>query len=165
MSSTQVPTNEDSGRQHYISPRKQRSKPKAKLQPPLTPMIDVTFLLLLYFLLTSTFRENEGQIPGSLPARGAISARQITPLKPIRISLIPRGPYNDKVIYQVDNMTPLNSPDELYKVLVGRKKAVRSNEVPVLIQVQPEVRWQYALEARNAVSRARFKNTSFVPNG
>ena len=52
---------------HYVPPRKTRSKTSAKMQPPLTPMIDVTFQLLLFFILTFTFRESEGLIPGTLP--------------------------------------------------------------------------------------------------
>ena len=42
---------------HYESARKKRARPKAKMQPPLTPMIDVTFQLLLFFLLSFTFRQ------------------------------------------------------------------------------------------------------------
>ena len=163
------PNIEDSDFQHYVSHRKCRTRPKVKLQPPLTPMIDVTFLLLLYFLLTSTFRENEGQIPGSLPAQRGISARQVTPLKPIRIVLIPtsdaHGGYNTSARYEVDNLQPVESPVELYNILLARKKAVRSDEVPVVIHAPPEVRWQFAIEAFNAPVHAKFKNIGFAPTG
>jgi biopolymer transport protein ExbD len=41
---------------HHVSQRTKRGRLKPKMAPPLTPMIDVTFLLLLYFLLTINFR-------------------------------------------------------------------------------------------------------------
>lgn len=155
--------------QHYLSQRKRRIEPAVKLQPPLTPMIDVTFLLLLYFLLTSTFRENEGQIPGSLPVQGAVSTRLVTPLKPIRIRLVPisdsAGGYNTTARYDVDNLRPVESPVELYNILLGRKKAVRSDEVPVVIHAPPEVRWQFVVEAFNAAVHAKFKKIGFAPTG
>lgn len=163
------PNIEGSDSQHYVSLRKRRPEADVKLQPPLTPMIDVTFQLLLYFLLTSTFRENEGQIPGSLPAKGGISARQVTPLKPIRIMLIPRsggdGGYNTSVLYDVDNLQPVDSPAELYRILLSRKQAVRSDEVPVMIHAPPSVRWQFVVEAFNAAVHVKFKNIGFAPTG
>lgn len=169
MPVSENPVVEDSQAKHYVSQRKQRSGPPAKLQPPLTPMIDVTFQLLLYFLLTSTFRENEGLIPGSLPAQGGVAAKQVTPLKPIRIMLVPSsgedGGYNDKALYDVDNLQPVDSPAELYKLLLGRKKAVRSDEVPVVIHAPAEVRWRFVVEAFNAAVHAKFRNIGFAPTG
>jgi len=159
----------DSGSEsHYVSQRKQRAEPPAKLQPPLTPMIDVTFQLLLYFLLTSTFREDEGLIPGSLPAEGSVAMKQVTPLKPIRIMLVPNsgdGGYNEKAMYDVDNLQPVDSPEALYKILLRRKKAVRSDEVPVVIHAPAEVRWKFVTEAFNAAVHAKFKNIGFAPTG
>ena len=87
---------------HYIPPRRKRGRGKPKMQPPLTPMIDVTFQLLLFFLLTFQFREREGQIPGSLPNTGqGGQADQVELLVPIRISLRPVNQTATRVIYEV----------------------------------------------------------------
>lgn len=55
-----------------------RTKKKAKLEEAkmdLTPMIDVTFLLLVFFMLASKFKTQEGQILSYLPKdRGQASA-------------------------------------------------------------------------------------------
>jgi len=74
---------------HYSPPRKRREKPKVKMQPPMTPMIDVTFQLLLFFLLTCEFRETEGNIPGTLPSKGNIIqlVEQNPPPEPIQIQV------------------------------------------------------------------------------
>ena len=63
----------------------------AALQPPLTPMIDVTFQLLLFFLLTCEFRPTEGVIPGSLPENGPLVGPKVAPVRldPITIRLLP----------------------------------------------------------------------------
>ena len=60
------------------------------IQPPLTPMIDVTFQLLLYFLLTTEFREDEGQIPGSICGPG-ISSQPILRSPTVSITLRSTG--------------------------------------------------------------------------
>ncbi|MCH2572798.1 MAG: biopolymer transporter ExbD, partial [Planctomycetes bacterium] len=40
----------------------------------MTPMIDAVFLLLIFFLLTSTFQINEQLLPSRLPPNGALNA-------------------------------------------------------------------------------------------
>ena len=156
---------EGSETRHYVSQRKLRGRKKAKLQPPLTPMIDVTFQLLLYFLLTCTFRPDEGQIPGSLPSEVGVTTQQTAPLKPIRVVLQPRGQNRQSVQYEVDNLPPIDHPSELYRVLMGRQEAIGSNEVPVVIHARGDVRWKFVVEVFNAAVRAKFKNIGFAPTG
>ncbi len=148
----------------YVSPRAKRPRPKPKLQPPLTPMIDVTFLLLLYFLLTTTFRQQEGQIPGSLPEKGGISAGAVVELKPIRVTLLPVGEDRMNCIYEMSgHMVSMGSASQLYEALITRQKALGSDEVPVIIQPRASVRWRHVVEAFNQAVRARFKNIGFAP--
>jgi biopolymer transport protein ExbD len=114
---------------------------------------------LIYFLITSTFRPNEGQIPGTLPQKG-VSAVQEHPRKPVRIVLRPRGVNREFVQYEVDNLPPVDKPEQLFRVLERRRKAV-SDEIPVVIKPWANVRWRYVVEAFNASVRARFKNIGF----
>ncbi len=144
----------------YVPERKRRAPRRTKLQPPLTPMIDVTFQLLLYFLLTSTFRPDEGQIPGTLPARGAGAVAKDNPLPRVRIVLRPRGADRRQVQYEVDRIT-VDREEELYRVLLGRRKVVTA-EAPVEIRPDAYVRWDYVVAAFNAAVRAKFKNIGFA---
>lgn len=147
---------------HYISPRLRRDRPKPKLQPPLTPMIDVVFLLLLFFLVTTTFR-SEGHIPGTLPQKGGIAAGDVVELRPIRITLRPTGIDRTGCIYEISgHSVGTDSPKQLYEVLMARQRALESDELPVIIQPRPDVRWRYVVEAFNQVVRAKFKNVGFV---
>ena len=152
---------------HHVSQRAKRGRPKPKLQPPLTPMIDVTFQLLLFFLLTTTFRQQEGQIPGTLPQKG-IHAEQVTDVefKPIRVVLRPTGEDRTGCLFEMSgHNVAINSAQQLYEVLLSRQKHLGTDEVPVVIQPRPDVRWQYVVEAFNQSVRAKFKNIGFAPAG
>lgn len=151
----------------YIPLRKQRKK-KTVLQPPLTPMIDVTFLLLVYFLVTAEFREAEGQIPGSLPNISGPTERKPVDVQPLRLTLVPDGPSNVGVEYQFEtrqgDRTPLTltSPQRLYQELHTRKT---DSDPPLFIQVQPQVRWQHVVEAFNQATRAKYEQIGFAVAG
>lgn len=161
MASSPKKTIEGDETQHYVSERKQRGRQDVKMQPPLTPMIDVTFQLLLYFLLTSTFKPDEGQIPGSLPERGP-SAATPKPRPPIRITLRPRGVNREYVTYEVDNLTPVDRQEDLYKMLMTRQQSGSVDvETPVQIRPWANVRWKHVVGAFNASVRAKYENIGF----
>ena len=152
----------DDEQERYVSDRKQRGKQDVKIQPPLTPMIDVTFQLLLYFLLTSTFKPNEGQIPGSLPEKG-VSAVSAEPRPPIRIVVRPRGGNYEYVTYEVDNLNAIDKQEDLYNMLMARQKSGSVTvETPVQIRPSSSVRWKYVVGAFNAAVRAKYKNIGFA---
>ena len=148
---------------HYVPPRKKRVKNKPKMQPPLTPMIDVTFQLLLFFLLTFTFREAEGQIPGSLPKSGKGGVSEIEKLEmPIRIKVSPAGEKHDKVIFEISDFSfQANSGEDLGKVLLSRSK-VGGTDVHVIIECRNDVQWRWVVEAFNQSVRAKYKNIGFA---
>jgi biopolymer transport protein ExbD len=146
----------------YVPPRRRRERARAKMQLPLTPMIDVTFQLLLFFLLATTFRQAEGQISATLPQQHAASALDQAIVKPIRISILPAG-QDGQAIYHIAGMAaPLNNPQELYGELAARRQAYGSDEVPVALQPRWDVPWQYVIEADNQAHRAGFKAIGIV---
>jgi len=145
---------------HYVSPRKKREAPKAKMQPPMTPMIDVTFQLLLFFLLTMTFREAEGIIPGTLPAEAGTPQTDPIELEKIEISLRPAA---EGCLYEIRGLNVgINSPAELYARLKARQDAIGSADAPVIIKPSPDVGWEFVVEAFNQAMRAEFKNIGFA---
>lgn len=155
----------DAREQEYVSPRyvsmrKRRGTPKAKLQPPLTPMIDVTFLLLLYFILTAEFRPNEGPIPGTLPQESkAVSAAKF---QPIEVTIHPVANSREICEFEMSgSLERLTNPEELYLQLRGRKDRIGSDEVPVIIVPLPGIRWGFVVEAYNQAYRAQFKTITF----
>jgi biopolymer transport protein ExbD len=145
----------------YVPPRR-RNRPQFKMQLPLTPMIDVTFQLLLFFLLATTFRQAEGQISGALPQRHAASALDQAIVKPIRIRILPADQDAGAVYHIAGMAAPLSNPQELYGELAARRQAYGSDEVPVAIQPRWDVPWQYVVEADNQAHRAGFKAIGIV---
>ncbi len=153
---------------HFVSQRKKRERPKAKMQPPLTPMIDVTFQLLLFFLLAFNFRLAEGQIPGTLPTKSEDDP-VVTDLLPITINVIPAMDAKTQrmtgCLYDVDKVSvSIKTPRKLYELLEGRKLALgeAATKVPVIIKPRDDVAWRHALEAFNAAVLAKYKNVVFV---
>ena len=149
---------------HRVSARKKRPKPKPKMQPPLTPMIDVTFQLLLFFLLTCEFRESEGGIPGTLPAKGNIIQQvdQTPPPDPIQIRL--RASHDrSSASYEMTGVSVvINSPNELFEYLKARQDQLGTDEVPIVILPNQDVPWEFVVEAFNQAVRARYKKIGFA---
>jgi len=128
----------------------------------MVPMIDVTFLLLLFFLLTMTTRR-EGQLPSSLPRLGRI-ATAAAELKPIHITLRPAGPDRAGCVYEIGGQAGgLDSPERLYEALRARREAYGSDGVPVVVRPRREVRWRYVVEAFNQAARADFTRVGLAP--
>jgi len=145
---------------HYVSIRKKRGRAKASLQLPLTPMIDVVFQLLIYFLLTA-FIPPEGRIPGTLPRLGAPAEPTAVDLRPIRILIRPTDVTRRSVSYEIQGTSePIEEPAVLYERLLGRRESLgaRGNEVPIIIVPRQDVKWSFVLEAFNQAVRARFKH-------
>ncbi len=147
---------------HYIPPRRRRPRPKPKMQPPLTPMIDVTFQLLIFFLLAFQLRQPEGPIPASLPQTGTGTKVDTRLAKPIHIVIRPVG--DDDALYEIGGYpTPTADPDEVYSVLQSRKDSM-GPKVPVIIKPTEDVKWRFVIEAFNAAVRARLENVAFAPS-
>jgi biopolymer transport protein ExbD len=130
------------------------------VQPPLTAMIDVTFQLLLFFLLACEFRESEGQIPGSLPGAG-----RPVDIRPIEVTLRRSGQVG-MAYYQLSGAAEvITSPQELYRRLRGRQEALQSRDVPLVIRPEPTVPWEFVVEAFNQAVRAEFTRVALQPDG
>ena len=147
---------------HYVPPRKKRALPKPKMQPPLTPMIDVTFQLLLFFLLTFTFREAEGLIPGSLPRGDQGSSAQEKILERIEIKVrAPDREHLDDVVFAIrGDHTSIRNPKQLLAELKTKRRSC-SDETPVVITASGAVRWEHVVTVFNAAVYAEFKKIGF----
>ena len=157
---------------HYVSARKQREDKKkhasTSIQPPMTPMIDIVFQLLLFFLLACQFRMDEGQIAANLPD---ISGKppKIISVEPIDITLEAIGDDNLDVLIQIQNVNiaPMTTAEELYLYLMAAKQGSgkEADDVPVTIKPVGNVRWLHVVNAFNQAVRADYKKVGFKPSG
>jgi biopolymer transport protein ExbD len=132
-----------------------------KLEIPITPMIDAVFLLLIFFMVTSTLHRQEADISFSLPG----VAQQSEPVE------IP-----DEQVVEIlnDGSVLLNdleydSPDneelpELRRMLERFKETTAANKVEAMITIAPadKVRQQRVVDVLNACAAARIQNVTFA---
>lgn len=141
---------------HYVSERKLRGRRDTKMQPPLTPMIDVTFQLLLFFLLTMQFREAEGRIPGTLPPVGQGVSASVAKEVKLRIQRTGEG-----AEYFIGRQSVgVNAPEPLFRTLVNAREQL-SADAPLVIEPDFQVPWKYVVEAFAQAVKAKFEKIGF----
>ena len=157
--------------ERYQSQRVKRGRPRPRLQPPLMPLIDVTFMLLLFFITTMQFAPPEGQILAQLPAGSvpavsaeAAAAAAIVPLEPLRVYLRPGAA--GAVDIEVERYAgAIGGFDALHQVLSSLRASFDSPDVPVVILPATGVSWQHALDALRQAQLAGFKDIAFAYKG
>ena len=137
-------------------------RPKARISVPMTAMIDVTFLLLTYFLLTTTFRQAEGQLPGTLPKPPIVGG---LPEKVISVQVRAVGENCQNAVYALGGQEQLlRSPRELIESLRARRDRQGGRNAKVEIQAGRAVRWRHVVEAYNQALGANMPATIRIYN-
>ena len=135
---------------HPTTHKRKHSHDDGPPQLRLTSMIDVIFLLLIFFVITANFMVDEGSILAKLPGN---SNGQIPPPTPLLIDLTSA---DDGVTYtlKLDGRS-VNGATELYTTLDDQVKAGQlKTDRPVKIRPQNEIRWQHVVNVFNACVRA-----------
>ena len=134
----------------------------------LTPMIDVVFLLLFFFLLVSRFRGSEGLLAAQLPAQTAAISTAI-PQTPIRVRFVPvvGDPDDCRVVLEPFGQSTPMKLDELAAALRSvadpqRGIAGFDRNTPVHLLAGDDVRWDHVVNAYNAAIAARFEKVFFA---
>lgn len=148
--------------------RRRREKPNIDLN--LTSMIDVTFLLLVYFMVATQFRLGEEvyrlDLPDRQPSQSTADPFELDdePLK-VRVATTGIRPGD----YRVRLEGPYPQPrtfGELEEYLVQQRIGDASPgglfaaDHPVVVLPSAETSWQHALEAFNAAVRADYSNVT-----
>ncbi len=129
----------------------------------LAPMIDVTFLLLIFFLVTTTFERPEGLLASRMPDQGE-GPRVALPLDPIVVRLASTGPNGEAVTISIDNIASnaIASFGQLKDALMTlHDEPGFDRDTPVVIIAGDEVLWDHVVGCWNAALRARCHNVAF----
>ena len=130
----------------------------------LTPMIDVVFLLLFFFLVVSRFQALEGMLPAQLPSQKAAVSTGI-PQTPIRIRFLydPRNPEQCRVTIDRFSEEPL-SIHLLTAELVKIREEVGGfdNNTPVHLLADDSIPWEHVVNAYNAALAAEYEKIFFA---
>ena len=130
----------------------------------MTPMIDCVFLLLVFFMVSTTFNKQEADISFSLPGTAEQSDSVEIPDEQI-IQITENGNVflND---LEYDAPTDPNMP-ELVKTLILFRQTAEANKVPAMITIAPEdnVKQQRVVDVLNACTAAKIANVTFAVGG
>lgn len=145
----------------HATRRRQHSDKDNALRKPqlkLTSMIDVVFLLLIFFVVTASFQIDEGSLLATMPGD---SGHQGPPPPPVLVEL---NSSDDGVTYSlrvdgvvVDGATDLSAYMN-HRVKTGQ---IAADDL-VKITPQGEVRWQHVLNAYNACVSAELSQVAFA---
>ncbi len=129
----------------------------------LTPMIDVVFLLLFFFLLVTRFRV-EGMLPAQLPARRAGVTTDV-PQTPIRIRFAGTA---DRLAGAQVIVEPFGETPIPVDALAGALRQIRDTqpgfdaETPVHLLVGDVVLWDHVVNSYNAALAAEYEQVFFA---
>ena len=159
----------------HTTTRERRGRERPRITLNLTAMIDVTFLLLVYFMVATQFRLGEEVYRLDLPERQASqSIRDPFTLdeEPLRIAVATTGFGPDAYRLRVEG--PFEQPrsfEELHAFLAQRRISAEGigglfeEAHPIVIQPTPTTTWQHALQAFDAAARARYTNVTLGQPG
>lgn len=138
---------------------KRQADPKAEVA--MTPLIDCVFLLLVFFMVSTTFHKQEADISFSLPGTASQSdAVEIPDEQIIQIT------ENGNVFLNDLEYDDPGDPDmpELVKTLVRFRETAEANQVPAMITIAPEdnVKQQRVVDVLNACTAAKIANVTFA---
>jgi biopolymer transport protein ExbD len=127
----------------------------------MTPMIDCTFLLLVFFMVSSTMHRQEADISFALPGVAEQSESvEIPDEQVIEIRADGAVVLND---LQYDAPGSADLP-ELTEMLQRFRETAEANQVEAMLTIAPAptVKQQRVVDVLNACSAARIKNVTFA---
>ena len=134
---------------------------RARHDDAMTPMIDVVFQLLIFFVIASTGQVAEAFLPTELPATGAVE----TPAEPLE-----REPWADEVWIRLFrdadrtvadvNGTVYENLDQLVQILRALAEISRDN--PVILDIAGDVPLGDLIRVYDASRAAGFESVSFA---
>ena len=130
----------------------------------MTPMIDVVFLLLIFFVCASVGQTVEAVLPTELAA-GNIAAQQPEPppeqLEPLWIRLIRLPDHTEAEL----NGTRHANLDDLSGILTGLAQAEAAGDIPVVLDISHDVPVGDALRVYDECLAAGFASIDFAVGG
>lgn len=135
----------------------------ARIAVNLAPMIDVSFLLLIFFLVTTSFERAEGILASNLP-RGQGAPTVALPISPIVVRLTQTGPGDDDYSIRIDHFDavpagPLELTAQLHRI---HQQTGFDKQTPVVIVAESAVRWDHVVGCWNAALRAGCERIAFA---
>ena len=161
--------------------RKTEAGPEPNL--PVTPMLEMAFQLLAFFVMTYHPSDLEGQMELSLPSEAITQAKDKEDIKPdapvdkeqdlklsANLTVIVRTRRDNVNIGLISGLflqddagtNPVDTLDKLREELKSRRASVE-NKDNIKIQADSKLKWEEVINVMDVCQQAGFKNISFVP--
>jgi len=163
---------EDGG---YHRPLSRRHRIELDLRLNLVSMIDVVFLLFMYFLLTANFTLGEEVFLIDVPQtqQAGLDDPFELPDRPlvILIATVGPGPGDCSIRIDLPGLEPTPTFEALFRrlkdhqVRPGNSTGLFTADSPIHILPTPQTRWEHTIEALNACVRAAYTNVRLLEPG
>ena len=161
--------------------RKSEAGPEPNL--PVTPMLDMAFQLLAFFVMTYHPSDLEGQMELSLPSEKISQAKDPSEVKPdaavdkdqkleleANLTVIVRtqrdnvnnGLISGMMLQDLSGPQPVETLEKLFDELKARRATV-ANKENIKIQGDAKLKWEEIIKVMDVCQKAGFKNISFAP--
>jgi len=153
-------------KQEEEEPRKRRKKKKPVLEDmvmDITPMIDVVFQLLIFFMVATKFKTLEGKLLAYLPKDKGLKNVKVEEQKlPIRVTLTWNVATRQAKVYVGQSFTGIADQGGLSaaKKKVRQIKATGTEKAE--IDCDPKIPFRYVVETLNMLISSRLKEISFA---
>lgn len=137
----------------------QKNVDDIKLELQISPLIDVVFLLLIYFLVTATLIKKEGDISFQLPANIEPSKMIIIPVEGLVEITAEGAVLMDGMRYSASD----GKLQDLVQQLEGLRGVAESQNTPLYINILPNADAEHSrvIDVMDACAAAGVKNLSF----
>ena len=126
-----------------------------RLELSMTSMIDVVFLLLIFFLVTTTFVRPERQLLSAIQSNEREAAKSESLLEPAVVDVVRLG---EKAVFKIGAITTDNI-DEVERVLQG----FENKSEGAWVRVADNVPFEFAAQAIGACKAAGFTGVAWLP--
>jgi biopolymer transport protein ExbD len=117
-------------------------------------MIDVVFLLLIFFLTTSSFSPVEKDLSAQLPQKGQGTEAESEDIDTVRIRI---NSADTSVLLTIDDV-PIEGFTQLYEQLKARRQIA---DLPVVIEGKDHVPFDFMAKALDACHRANLRRVAY----
>ncbi|MBN1808189.1 MAG: biopolymer transporter ExbD [Planctomycetes bacterium] len=123
-----------------------------------TSMIDVVFLLLIFFLAATKFKVPENKLDVELPKDAGINPipTEVIPPREYRVKVDGRD--ETKYLFMLDNLEVSSQPELVQKLTIAAKS---SPQLSVVIVGQKDTPFLYIVWALDACKQARIDDVKF----
>ena len=140
--------------------RRLKKKPQSKPQIPIAPLIDAVFLLLIYFMVTSSLEKQEADISFELPG----TVEQEEPLELPDEQVIEIRENGQIVVNEYNYDSPRsNRLIELQAMLTRLQESSLANKTVTQVTIAPDPKTRHSriIKVMDAVAAAGIKGVNF----